>query len=213
MLKSESTEKLFASLVLAQGEMQAAKMNAENPFMHNKYADIGALIEAAKPVLAKNGLAVTQLLSSENGQIGVTTMLVHTSGQFIGDASYLPIGEEKGKSLAQVAGSMVTYLRRYGYAAILSMYAEEDDDGQASQRPSPKKEVKGVEWKDRISLVAKVLKELTYFKGQDDKHVLIALEHLEKGGKLTKLLDDNAVFVIMQRAATVWEKEKKTPAA
>jgi hypothetical protein len=44
--------------------------------------------------------------------------------------------DEKGKSAAQVAGSIITYLRRYALAAALGIYADEDTDGHLAQ-PRP----------------------------------------------------------------------------
>jgi hypothetical protein len=61
--------------------------------------------------------------------------LIHTSGQWIEDTISLPLGDEKGKSLAQVAGSIITYLRRYSYGAIVGLATDEDTDGnQPSKR-------------------------------------------------------------------------------
>lgn len=140
-MKSETITKLAEALSKAQGEMPAAEMNATNPFLKNKYADLGSVIKAAQPVMKKHGLSITQLPTSENGSIGVTTILMHESGEFIEETIYLPLGEEKGKSLAQVAGSVITYLRRYSYASILGMYADEDTDGSHPQaKPAKPKE-------------------------------------------------------------------------
>jgi len=61
--------------------------------------------------------------------VGVETILAHESGEWIGSTIFLPLGEEKGKSQAQLAGSVITYLRRYSLAGILGMYADEDGDG------------------------------------------------------------------------------------
>ena len=52
----------------------------------------------------------------------------------------LPVMDEKGKSTAQVAGSVITYLRRYALASVLGIYADEDTDGHTdSKKPEPKK--------------------------------------------------------------------------
>jgi len=51
----------------------------------------------------------------------------------------LQLGEERGKSLAQVAGSIVTYLRRYPLASILGMYADEDGDGNEPKKTDASK--------------------------------------------------------------------------
>ena len=136
MQKSESIVELACALAQAQGELQPVKMNSVNPFLKNKYADLGAVIFTSRPVLAKFGLSVSQLVYTESGEIGIETILIHKSGEWLSSRMGLPLGDEKGKSQAQVAGSVITYLRRYSLASILGMYADEDSDGQ-HQQPKP----------------------------------------------------------------------------
>lgn len=127
---------LAAALVAAQAELpRRVAFDATNPFLKNRYASLGAIIEASAPVLARNGLAVVQLAESEGPQVGVKTRLIHESGEHIEARIVLDIGEERGKSRAQVAGSIITYLRRYALASILGVYADEDTDGQAPATP------------------------------------------------------------------------------
>jgi len=142
MNKSETIKELAAALASAQAEMPAAKMTAENPFLKSKYADLGSVIEAARPVLGKHGLAFTQLVSSNESGLSVETVLMHKGGEWISETVTLSTGEERGKSAAQVAGSVITYLRRYSLAAILGMYADEDTDGNqpAPKAPQPKQQ-------------------------------------------------------------------------
>jgi hypothetical protein len=109
--------------------MPAIKFDSKNPFLKNDYASLGAIIAGARPVLAKHGLSVSQLAFGEDGVAGVETVLMHTSGEWISSSISMPVGEEKGKSSAQVAGSIVTYLRRYSLASILGIYSDEDGDG------------------------------------------------------------------------------------
>ena len=136
MNKSETIAKLAEALSRAQAEMPAAKFNSVNPFLKNKYADLGSIIDTAKPVLGKFGLAVTQLpINDGEGRVGVETVLTHASGEWISTQFSLPLADEKGKSGAQVAGSIITYLRRYSLAAILGMYSDEDTDGNSEPKP------------------------------------------------------------------------------
>lgn len=129
MNRSETITKLSSSLVKVQAELKPVYFDAENPFLHNQYATLGAVIEASIPVMNKHGLAITQLVVGGIGQVGVTTILLHESGEYIETTASLNLDSGKGKSLAQEAGSTVTYLRRYSWAAILGLYAEEDVDG------------------------------------------------------------------------------------
>ena len=133
-MKSEQLNELATALSKAQAEMPAVPMNAVNPFLKNKYADLAEMIRVASPVLAKHGLSISQQPVSMEGQVGVTTTLLHTSGQWIEDTISLPLGDEKGKSLAQVAGSIITYLRRYSYGAIVGLATDEDTDGNAPSK-------------------------------------------------------------------------------
>jgi hypothetical protein len=130
MQKSESIGALASALAKAQGEFGPVPFNTTNRFLGNRYADLGAVIQTAKPIIAANGLSVAQATEdSMDDYIGVNTILMHSSGEWISAYVSLPLGEEKGKSRAQVAGSIVSYLRRYAYASILGLYAEEETDG------------------------------------------------------------------------------------
>lgn len=140
MNKSESIQNLSAALSKAQAEMPAIKFDSKNPFLKNNYASLGAIIAGARPVIAKHGLAVTQLTFGEDGVAGVETVLMHTSGEWISSSISMPVGEEKGKSSAQVAGSIVTYLRRYSLASMLGIYSDEDGDGN---KPEPTRKPAG----------------------------------------------------------------------
>ena len=138
MQKSESIKELASALTKAQAEMPAIKFDSKNPFLKNDYASLGAIIAGARPVIAKHGLSVSQLTFGEDGVAGVETVLMHTSGEWISSSISMPVGEEKGKSSAQVAGSIVTYLRRYSLASILGIYSDEDGDGNAPEQANPK---------------------------------------------------------------------------
>jgi len=131
--KSDSIKSLAEALARAQAEMPPAQMNAVNPFLKNRFADLGSIISTAQPVLKKHGLAVSQLPVSENGEVGITTILMHESGEWLETTVSLPLINEKGKSSAQVAGSIITYLRRYSLSSVLNMYADEDVDGGGQQ--------------------------------------------------------------------------------
>ncbi|MHB0965989.1 MAG: ERF family protein [Bellilinea sp.] len=141
MNKSNMIKELATALSKAQSELAAAPFNAVNPFLKNKYADLGSIIETSRPILAKYGLAVSQLTVTEDDKVGITTILMHQSGEWLESTASLATGEERGKSSAQVAGSIITYLRRYSLASILGMYADEDTDGNhQAVKPAAKPE-------------------------------------------------------------------------
>ena len=131
MNKSESIAHLATALALAQAEMPVAVFDATNPFLKSKYATLGAVIQASRPILAKHKLSLVQFPISDAGGIGVESILTHESGEFVAERIVIPLTEEKGKSKVQSAGSTLTYLRRYSWASILGMYSDEDSDGSS----------------------------------------------------------------------------------
>jgi len=62
-------------------------MNATNPFLKNRYADLGSIIETARETLKSNGLSYSQLTIGGAEQVGITTILMHTSGEWLESTS------------------------------------------------------------------------------------------------------------------------------
>lgn len=131
---SESISKLAPALLKAQLEMENPKKESSNPYFKSKYADLATVREACIKPLGKNGLLVTQHVQSEQGKIGVRTVLMHESGEWIGSTAMVDLV----KPGAQEAGSVITYLRRYMLSAICGLASEDDDDGNAAQKASAK---------------------------------------------------------------------------
>src|SRR3990167_3162797 len=129
MTKSESIKNLATALKLFQGEVTAVKKGAVNPFFKSKYADLASIIEAVREPLADNKLSFSQFPTGENG---LTTILMHESGEFIEDTYFLKPVDAKPQS----AGSCLTYARRYALSAVLGISTEEDDDGNMASEPS-----------------------------------------------------------------------------
>src|SRR5690349_19222256 len=142
---SESQDKVCAALAAAQAQMPAAAFDSNNPFFHSRYASLGAVIEASQPILKVNGLAIFQVPLTDGQTVSLKTRIVHASGQWLdGGTLSLPVGDPKGKSLIQEAGSIITYLRRYAWSSVLGMYADEDTDGgsnRTAQRQPDKPEI------------------------------------------------------------------------
>ena len=146
MKQSETIGNLALALSKAQATMPPAKMNATNPFLKSRYADLGSIAEAAKKPLADNGLAYVQMVSAPDSDlmtVELTTMLMHESGEWLQATMAMPFQEERGKSLSQAVGSVITYARRYALAAMLGIVADEDMDGTGpdagSSQPKPRK--------------------------------------------------------------------------
>jgi hypothetical protein len=90
MQTSENINELATALSKAQGQMGGASKTANNPFFKSKYADLGSVISAIKEPLAENGLSYVQFPFSVQGEVGVTTRLMHSSGQWMESMFSIP---------------------------------------------------------------------------------------------------------------------------
>lgn len=142
MKHSESIASLAAALAAAQADLKAVAKDRTNPHFKNRYATLDAIVDTVRPALAKHGLSVLQNasepLTDDAGALrgfAVETMLVHKSGEWISNAVAMPVAQVT----PQGAGSALTYGRRYGISALLSLATDEDDDGAAGSQPPAKK--------------------------------------------------------------------------
>jgi len=136
MKQSESINKLAAALVSAQAAMPEIPMDGMNPHYRSKFSTLKAVINGTRPVFAEHGLSVLQLPSGGNGEIGLTTRIIHTSGEWIEETATMQIGS--GTNPGQEFGKLITYLRRYGLAAAAGVYSDEDTDGEGMERKASK---------------------------------------------------------------------------
>lgn len=159
--RSEQLNELFSALSKAQDEMKVAAKDSSNPFFKSKYANLQAIIEAARPALCKNGLAVTQqIISHEQGDY-LVTILGHSSGQWISSKMRIaPL-----KSDVQSLGSYITYLRRYSYATLVGVYDGNDDDGNdAVTHDELVTEKQAAKLEHDLKTAGKLENALAYFK-------------------------------------------------
>lgn len=131
MKTSETITKIAPALVKAINAMGGASKDADNPFFKSKYTTLGNAVAAAKEALTKNDICVLQDQNgiTEHSTVNLVTRLLHSSGEWIETTC-----EAKPKSFTpQDIGSSITYLRRYGLMAALSIPSEDDDGNGASQ--------------------------------------------------------------------------------
>jgi len=123
---------LGAALSKAQAEIEGASKDSVNPHFKSKYADLASVWDACRGPLTKYGLSVVQLLAADGAKVTVTTMLLHSSGQWI--KSELSMTAQKNDP--QGIGSCATYARRYSLSSMVGV-APEDDDGNAASASKP----------------------------------------------------------------------------
>ena len=151
MKSSDSINELASALCNAQGQMGGAVKDSANPFFKSSYADLTSVIKAIKQPFADNGLSYTQFpVSNENG-VGVSTRLMHVSGQWLEMEYTLPTVKKD----PQASGSAITYARRYALQSIAGIPTEDDDAESAMLRGDDKKIISD----DQIIAIKKLLDE------------------------------------------------------
>ena len=135
MNTSESIKNLAASLCKAQAEMGGAVKDSKNPFFKSDYADLTSVIKAIKEPFANHGLSYTQFPTNDDGRIGVSTLLMHESGEYLEHSYTLPTT----KADPQAAGSAITYARRYALQSIAGIPTADDDAESAMIRNNQSK--------------------------------------------------------------------------
>jgi ERF superfamily protein len=125
---------LFGALAQAQGSFGAITKNRTvhvqprdgRPYSFD-YATLDVVLEACRPALNANGLALIQPFTADGDDCEIRTMLCHASG------AYIELAYRFAKPEAiQKLGSVLTYVRRYSVSCLLGVSSEEDDDGNAA---------------------------------------------------------------------------------
>lgn len=127
MQKSDSIANLAAALAKLQADLRGAEKNASNPHFRSDFANLESVWDSIRAGLSKNGLSVSQVMGVNVGDPILTTVLMHSSGEWLsGEQMLMPL-----KMDPQSIGSAITYARRYGLAAIVGQI-QTDDDGEES---------------------------------------------------------------------------------
>lgn len=140
MTNKKEMPNAMACLVKAQGQLSNIEKKTDNPFFKTKYASLNDVLDAVRPVLAKNDLACFQAIVHRESVGFLQTRILHIDGTVFQDDGVPLEVEEKGGATMQRLGSAITYARRYGLMAALNITSAdtagdgaEDDDGEGAQ--------------------------------------------------------------------------------
>ena len=201
MNRSETIENLAIALAKFQAEVKNPPNTKVNPYYKSKYAPLDEVLNTVRPILGKYGLSFFQnQITDENGKLGVITILLHSSGEFLESDAIFAAPE---KNTPQGLGSVSTYLRRYQLSSVLGIASEDDDDGNVNEAQPNKNEGKKADknnntkednedkpkddTKDRLAKAIKSIEELTtslQTNGVDKELIVEAIKkHNEVNGK------------------------------
>ena len=192
MRKSDSISELSKALAKFQAEVKQPLKDKNNPFFKSKYVPLENVVEAITQEAPNHGLSFVQwALNDEQGRVGVATMLMHESGEWI---EFDSVHMKADKETAQGAGALITYLKRYSLSAVFGITSDQDDDGNsASGNQAPKKEKMASN--DQLGLLNNKTQELSQLYNMDVNELKSKLgikqSHTEKEFKhlLTRVND------------------------
>lgn len=150
MKLSEQYDVILPALMKARVEISALPLIKDRQGDKAKYLQLPTLLAAVEPALFANGLFIVQgggtdvVADGVLVALSIATRIYHAvSGQWIENQVMIPVaGQMKGKNdggglqpvIAQSAGVSITYGRRYGIFAILSISVDDDTDGADKQQ-------------------------------------------------------------------------------
>ena len=134
---SETIGAIAAALAKAQGELtnpeKSLMATIRSPFPREgertfRYASLASGLDIVRKGLGQHGIATIQTtaIDHENGQIRLTTLLVHESGEWI--ASDWPVCPISQTNTPHLMGAALSYARRYALFALVGIAGEDDLD-------------------------------------------------------------------------------------
>jgi hypothetical protein len=146
-------DEVLAGIDRVQKRLPIFKMDGHNPYFKSRYVTLSNILETLMPIAREEGLAITQPAVGENGEAGITTIVMHLkSQQHMEFTIVIPVGNQNA---GQDAGKNVTYLRRYALASIFMIDSDEDIDGNTSRQQKEAVGEKQPMTKDTAELVDK----------------------------------------------------------
>lgn len=134
MKTSDSVSSIYPALIDCWKEFPNLK--PEGNGYNYQYVELNKVVDIAKDILPKHGLAAIQFPESNDSEnIGVTTRVIHSSGEWIEGTVYAHPTNMKGVNQTQATGATITYLRRYGLICVLGATGDKDTDGRADNEP------------------------------------------------------------------------------
>ena len=156
---SERIGTIAAALARAQAELTNPEKTLtaviRSPFPREddrtfRYASLASGLDIVRKTLSQQEIATIQTTRTEQatGQIHLTTLLAHASGEWI--SSDLPVCTNKDAQAPHLMGAALTYARRYALFALVGIAGEDDLDAPdvvteppAATEPQPAPGTKG----------------------------------------------------------------------
>ena len=145
MQRASEPGAIAASLAEAQCELNNPERTLTATIMERggersfRYASLASGLDLVRKALGQQDIAVVQTTAVDHGQIMLTTLLVHASGEWV--SSLWPVCPASETS-AHVKGAALTYARRYALFTLVGIAGEDDLDAPdipRKEQPGPER--------------------------------------------------------------------------
>jgi ERF superfamily len=148
---SESVAAIATALAKAQTELSNPEKAMVGTIYNNRsespqsfrYASLSSGLDIIRKTLGGQQIAIAQTTNIERagGTVNLTTVLLHTSGEWI--SSDWPVCQLSETSAPRRMGAALTYARRYALFTMVGIAGEDDLDAASSDGPSDAPEGNG----------------------------------------------------------------------
>lgn len=153
MKSSESVKELQAALVKARSSIQNLNPSAKG--YGYTYVPLERVIDHLKEVLPGLGLGYIQLPFDGGADIvGLTTRVFHISGEWLEESAKFPLTDMKGVNKSQMAGSAITYFRRYALCSAFGITGDEEADVHKGNGDGPALDPEVYDWETSLSIAS-----------------------------------------------------------
>lgn len=127
--------KVYAAFVAAWSTIRTLEHDSANPHFKARYTSYDRIMQALRPILADNKLAVIQLPEIYESRATLHTVVLHNDGGKI-DLGTIAVPVKKDND-PQAFGSALTYAKRYALCAAFGIPTGDDDDANAAAASPP----------------------------------------------------------------------------
>jgi hypothetical protein len=166
MTSSAEVCRIQASLIEARTEVENLNPSAKG--YGYDYVPLEKVIDHLKAVLPKHGLGYIQLPTAGSADtVGLSTRIIHASGEWIEDTAIFKITDMKGVNVSQASGSALTYFRRYALCAAFGITGDKDVDAVV-QGAQYEPEIKAIEKAASLDELKSVFEAAWKMVGEDN---------------------------------------------
>ena len=127
---------------------------------HYKYTELSTVLDMIRKANLPNGLSLPQHpWAPAKDLLGVTSMIIHSSGQWMGSQFAVKIEEQAGNNWNQSCGALLTYMRRYSAMSLYSFFQEGADSDGITKEEKAKRVLKEKKDQDAAVEAARTPKE------------------------------------------------------